>query len=96
MISFRSLLRAALTAQRGKRFRPSVATFHFDLESELWRLHQELADQTYRPGQSQHVGRRQTVRSVSTLARDAATTVVSPRIHRPAACQSPYDTRQRD
>ncbi len=38
MISFRSLLRAALTA------------FHFNLESELWRLHQELADQTYRPG----------------------------------------------
>jgi retron-type reverse transcriptase len=50
MISFSGLLRAATKAQRGKRFRPSVAAFHFDLESQLWKLHQELADKRYRPG----------------------------------------------
>ena len=50
MISFCSLLRAATVAQRGKRFRPSVAAFHFRLEPELWRLHAELTNKTYRPG----------------------------------------------
>jgi len=50
MISFPNLLRAAELAQRGKRFRPDVARFHFDLERELWQLHSELTDQTYQPG----------------------------------------------
>ena len=35
---------------RGKRFRPSVADFHFNLEHELWTLHEELSTKTYRPG----------------------------------------------
>ena len=31
-------------------FRPDVARFHFDLERELWRLHEELVSKTYSPG----------------------------------------------
>jgi retron-type reverse transcriptase len=50
VISFANLLRAATKARRGKRFRPSVAAFHFDLEHVLWQLHEELAARTYRPG----------------------------------------------
>lgn len=50
LISFEGLLAAAEKACKGKRFRPPVAAFHFDLERHLWRLHQELADKTYRPG----------------------------------------------
>ena len=37
-------------AARGKRFKPGVARFVFDLERELLRLHEELASKTYRPG----------------------------------------------
>ena len=50
VIRFVPLLRAAEKARRGKRFRPSVASFHFDLEPELWKLHEELSAKTYRPG----------------------------------------------
>jgi RNA-directed DNA polymerase len=50
LIAFDNLLRAARTACKGKRFRPPVAAFHFDLERQLWRLHEELAARTYRPG----------------------------------------------
>jgi retron-type reverse transcriptase len=49
LISFENLLRASEKAQRGKRFRGPVARFHFRLEPELWRLHEELAGRTYRP-----------------------------------------------
>jgi hypothetical protein len=34
VISFAALLRAAAQACKGKRFRPGVAAFHFDLEPE--------------------------------------------------------------
>ena len=50
MISFESLLEAAEKAQRGKRFRPAVARFHFTLERELLVLREELASKRYRPG----------------------------------------------
>lgn len=50
LISFEALLRAADTARRGKRFRPAVASFHFDQERALWKLHEELLTKTYRPG----------------------------------------------
>src|SRR5262249_23890169 len=50
VISFAALLRAAEQACKGKRFRPGVAAFHFDLEPELWTLHEELSTKTYRPG----------------------------------------------
>ncbi len=50
LISFPNLLQAARKAARGKRFRSNIARFHFDLEAELWRLHEELANHTYQPG----------------------------------------------
>jgi len=50
VISFEALLHAAEQARLGKRFRPAVAVFHFNLERELWRLHEELSRKTYRPG----------------------------------------------
>jgi hypothetical protein len=50
VISFPALLRAALQACKGKRFRPTVADFHFNLEPELWALHEELSTKTYCPG----------------------------------------------
>ncbi len=50
VVSFEALLRAAEQARRGKRFRPDVAAFHFNLEHELWALHEELSTKTYRPG----------------------------------------------
>jgi retron-type reverse transcriptase len=50
VISFEAFLRAADRARRGKRFRPAVASFHFDLEHELWALHEELSTKRYRPG----------------------------------------------
>ena len=50
MISFESLLLAARSAARGKRFKPGVARFVFDLERQLLLLHEELASKTYRPG----------------------------------------------
>lgn len=51
VISFESLLHAAEQARKGKRFRPAVAAFHFSQERALWKLHEELAAQTYRPGE---------------------------------------------
>jgi retron-type reverse transcriptase len=50
LVSFRNLLHAAESAQRGKRFRPSVGAFHFQLERELWKLREELLTHTYQPG----------------------------------------------
>src|SRR5206468_458955 len=50
LVGFENLLRAAETACKGKRFRPDIARFHFGLERELWRLHEELRTRTYRPG----------------------------------------------
>ena len=50
MISFESLLLAAHAAARGKRFKPGVARFVFDLERHLLLLHEELASETSRPG----------------------------------------------
>jgi hypothetical protein len=50
VISFAALLHAAEQARRGKRFRPAVASFHFDQERALWKLHEELSSKTYRPG----------------------------------------------
>ena len=49
MISFEALLQAAQQARRGKRCRPAVAAFEFNLERELWRLHEELTAKTEEP-----------------------------------------------
>ena len=52
VISFEALLRAAEQACKGKRFCPDVAAFHFNLEHELWALHEELATKTYTANQA--------------------------------------------
>ena len=49
-MSWTNLDRAARRARRGKRYRPDVAAFEFDLEYHLLRLQQQLRDGTYRPG----------------------------------------------
>lgn len=50
VISFYSLARAADRARRRKRSREDVQRFDFDLERNLWQLHEELATKTYQPG----------------------------------------------
>lgn len=50
LTSFANLLAAATKARRGKRYRPGVARFHFNLEPELWKLHEELVGKTYAAG----------------------------------------------
>jgi retron-type reverse transcriptase len=48
--SFENLYEAFRQARRGKRGRPDVAAFEFDLERNLLELQRELEDETYRPG----------------------------------------------
>ena len=49
--AFENLYQAFRKARLGgKRKKESVAAFELDLESNLWGLHEELRDQTYRPG----------------------------------------------
>ena len=50
MISFPSLARAAERARRLKRSREDVQHFEFDLERNLWQLHDELSAKSYRSG----------------------------------------------
>jgi RNA-directed DNA polymerase len=50
IVSFRNLLDAPHKAARGKRERPNVILFFSRLEDNLWDLHRELSDRTYRPG----------------------------------------------
>lgn len=50
LVAWPNLLRAARRARRGKRFRPNVAAFEYDLEGELLQLQAELIAGTYRPG----------------------------------------------
>ncbi len=48
--SFENLIIAAKKAQRSKRFRHTVLSFHNNLESEIFQLQHELQTQTYQPG----------------------------------------------
>jgi retron-type reverse transcriptase len=48
--SFENLYQAAQQAQKGKRFRPNVLAFNYQLETELIQLQAELLDQSYTPG----------------------------------------------
>jgi retron-type reverse transcriptase len=48
--SFAELLKASQKAKRGKRFRPDVSKFEYNLEPELWKLQRELQEKTYQPG----------------------------------------------
>ncbi|MCU0568008.1 MAG: RNA-directed DNA polymerase [Oculatellaceae cyanobacterium Prado106] len=51
IIDFENLLKSARQAQRGKRFRPNVLHFNYNLERCLLQLQYELKTQTYRPGE---------------------------------------------
>ncbi|PKO60370.1 MAG: RNA-dependent DNA polymerase, partial [Betaproteobacteria bacterium HGW-Betaproteobacteria-17] len=48
--AFANLLLAFRKARRGKRGRPAVAAFEYDLESNVLALQAELRDGSYRPG----------------------------------------------
>jgi retron-type reverse transcriptase len=48
--TFENLLQASRQAQQGKRFRPNVLAFNYNLEEELLQLQTELRQQTYTPG----------------------------------------------
>jgi len=50
LTSFENLYCAAKEAQRGKRFKPAVGRFHFDLASSLIELRDELVSGAYKPG----------------------------------------------
>lgn len=50
LISFDNLLLAAEKAQNGKRSKPNVVQFMFNMEKELFRIQEELRTQRYRPG----------------------------------------------
>ncbi|MFM2433236.1 MAG: hypothetical protein RLZZ511_4450 [Cyanobacteriota bacterium] len=49
--AFENLLKACRQAQKGKRFRPNVLAFNYNLEAELLQLQQELRAKTYQPGE---------------------------------------------
>ncbi|MDO4962074.1 MAG: RNA-directed DNA polymerase [Eubacteriales bacterium] len=46
---FSNLYNAYRMAARGKRNAPDIIRFELDLAQNLWRLHEELKDRTYRP-----------------------------------------------
>ncbi|MEW6357963.1 MAG: reverse transcriptase domain-containing protein [Planctomycetota bacterium] len=50
IVSFDNMLLAARKAERGKRARPDVCAFDFNLEKELVDLKDELKSAAYRPG----------------------------------------------
>jgi len=47
---FENIYLAFKRAAKGKRSRPDVAEFEFDLEANIFRLQDELQNETYRPG----------------------------------------------
>ncbi len=47
---FANLYAAFRKARRGKRDRPEVAEFEFNLEANLFQLQEELVTHTYQPG----------------------------------------------
>ncbi len=51
VVEFENLLKAARQAQKGKRFRPNVLRFNYQLETELFQLQSELQSQSYVPGE---------------------------------------------
>jgi RNA-directed DNA polymerase len=52
--SFENLYEAFRRARKGKRGRPDVAAFEFDLEGNLLALQRELETERYRPGRYRH------------------------------------------
>ena len=64
--SFENLYEAFRCAKKGKRTRPDVAAFEFDLDHNLLGLQRELLDGTYRPAGYHHFTVREpTVRKIS-------------------------------
>lgn len=49
IISYQNIILAAQKAQRGKRFRPNILEFNYNLENEIIILKKELETQTYIP-----------------------------------------------
>lgn len=49
IISFENIILATQKAKRGKRFRPNVLEFSYDLENEIITLQKELETKTYKP-----------------------------------------------
>ncbi len=47
---FENILSAAQSAQKGKRFRPNVLEFNYNLEIELANIKNQLESKTYQPG----------------------------------------------
>ncbi len=47
---FQNLVQAARLAKRGKRFKNATAFYNMKLENELWRLHFDLKNKTYKTG----------------------------------------------
>lgn len=50
VVAFENLLQASRQAQQGKRYRPNVLAFNYNLEQELFCLQAELTQKTYTPG----------------------------------------------
>ena len=50
VVAFENLLQASRQAQQGKRYRPNVLAFNYNLDQELLRLQSELTEKTYTPG----------------------------------------------
>ncbi|WNZ49187.1 RNA-directed DNA polymerase [Leptolyngbya boryana CZ1] len=50
VVAFENLLQASRQAQQGKRYRPNVLEFNYNLDQELFRLQSELVQKTYTPG----------------------------------------------
>ena len=66
MTSFENLYEAFRRARKGKRTRPDVAAFEFDLERNLLDFQRELLDGAYRPAGYRHfIVREPTVRKIS-------------------------------
>ena len=54
VIDFENLWLAYRRARKGKRSRPDMAAFEYQLEGELYALREELASGAYRPGPYRH------------------------------------------
>jgi retron-type reverse transcriptase len=50
IVDFENIFKASRKAQKGKRFRPDVLVFNYNLETELIELQRQLINQTYQPG----------------------------------------------
>jgi len=50
VVSFENLLVASRAARKGKRFKPNVLRFEYDIEREILRLQEELSSKCWNPG----------------------------------------------